>query len=112
MTIARSWVASTPFAILQLSSKPCLFNSRPQLRPCLFLNRKLKTLPELFFKGQRQLVSINLHSSLHLADNEPLPERLLEGLSGLDRFDFSECSFKTLPSLAGLTVCAMLCQQL
>ena len=102
-TLAIPWLSGEPLVSYLLTTLHC--------DPVFLFDRNLKTLPGGFFTGQQQLVSINLHGSLHLADHEQLPEGLFQGLSALDDFDVSECSFKNLPSLEDLTVGAAPCSK-
>ena len=66
-------------------------------------NMGLATIPERFFLGQSQLVSIDLRMCTGLAA-KPLPDGLFRGLVNLARFDLMESNVQNLPNLDDLTV--------
>ena len=64
---------------------------------------KLTTIPERFFRNSSRLTTLKLTSSVNLGSVAGLPRGLFLGLGSLEVIDFSECGYRSLPSMDDLT---------
>ena len=65
---------------------------------------KVRTLPELFFRGLGKLREIQFLGNPALGKEDPLPDGLFEGLFVLEKLSLYGAPFRNLPSLADLPV--------